>query len=239
LKWLEESCKRNGTTLIVLGMGTEWKGYITKYILINKFLENLHDDDVVCFVDAYDVLMIQHIDKLKEKFLDITNNTDYKMICALDCYCPPILKGIHSNTFGVGENSLSICSGTYISYVKFLKESYKWMIEYSKKHNEIDDQYILNRYYDTNKDYIYIDKSIKIFKTDYEFIWSKTDKDDYVFLHRVTNSEMITPLIYYEYNISLDEYSQIINNTLNDLQKKIPYFVNTIFKRIICNDNKF
>ena len=28
LKWLKQSCKRNGTDLIILGMDQEWKGYI-------------------------------------------------------------------------------------------------------------------------------------------------------------------------------------------------------------------
>jgi len=84
LKWLEESCIRNGTKLIILGMGEEWKGYITKYLLTDNFLKTISEDDIVCFIDAYDVLMTQHIDKLTEKFLKITENNDYKIICASD-----------------------------------------------------------------------------------------------------------------------------------------------------------
>ena len=46
LKWLKESCIRNGTELIVLGMGQEWKGYISKYVLIREYLENL-DENII------------------------------------------------------------------------------------------------------------------------------------------------------------------------------------------------
>lgn len=55
LKWLEQSCKRNGTNLIILGMGTEWKGYITKCILVKEFLEKIPQDDIVCVIDAYEI----------------------------------------------------------------------------------------------------------------------------------------------------------------------------------------
>ena len=42
--------------LQVLGWGTPWTGFSMRYPLLRQFLESVPDEDVVCHVDAYDVL---------------------------------------------------------------------------------------------------------------------------------------------------------------------------------------
>ena len=234
LKWLEESCIRNGTKLIVLGMGSEWKGYVTKPLLVSEFLKTIPDDDIVCVIDAYDVLMVQHIDKLKEKFLEKTKNSNYKMICAKDVEQDAVIKYISEKRFNVKEGNLPICAGTYISYVKFLKEAYDWMLEYSKKNNEKDDQYLLNNYYGIKKDEIYIDNYSKLFKTDGSFIFKHKDTDEFVFLHRIFNTEMISVLIFYGYNnISIEELVELFKSSIISVTTKtlsnFPESINKIF----------
>jgi len=216
-------------------MGAEWKGYITKYVLINDFLKTIPEDDIVCFVDAYDVLMVQHIDKLREKFLEKTRNSNYKMICALDVRTLEELlsKYLYEKRFNIKEGNIGICSGTYISYVKFLKEAYDWMLEYSKNINELDDQYLLNTYYEIKKDEIYIDNYSKLFKTECSTIFKYNDTDDYVFLHRAYNTEMITVLIHYGYNnISIEELCELFTTSLISQTKKNLYNIQEFINKL-------
>ena len=63
LNYLIESCKRNGGELEVLGWNQEWKGFMWKISLMIEYLNGLDDDDIVCFVDGYDVIILQPIAK--------------------------------------------------------------------------------------------------------------------------------------------------------------------------------
>jgi hypothetical protein len=219
LKWLEQSCKRNGTNLIILGMGTEWKGYINKCILVKEFLENLPEDDIVCIIDAYDVLMLQHVDILKDKFIKHTENTDYKLICAKD---PLTTNLLHSWYYGTEEN-ITINAGTYIGFVGFIKTMYKDMIEMYNSNNLLsDDQILLNKFYINHKNEILIDKNKKFFLCECfkNIIHVKKANDDFVFLHRYGNNEMISALIQYDYNFDLNEIITLSTNELNCFIKK-------------------
>jgi len=228
LKWLEESCIINGTKLLVLGMGAEWKGYITKYLLMNDFLKTIPEDDIVCFVDAYDVLMVQHIDKLKEKFLNITEKTNCKIICAID---PGDKEFLSRWSFDVSDGNKLINSGTYIGYSKELKVFYNWTLD--KYHNDnslVDDQLLLNTYYKLFKNNIIIDNQQQFFLCEKTAFHEIKEKDDYVFLHRCANVDMVLTLVSYNYNISINE---IIELKIIDLpiciDKLIHHTKNTFF----------
>jgi hypothetical protein len=216
LKWLEESCIRNGTKLIILGMGEKWKGYITKYLLMDNFLKTIPEDDIVCFIDAYDVLMTQHIDKLTEKFFKITENNDYKIICALDIG----EKDLITKWYYESLDHTLINSGTYMGYSKNIKEVLKWMInEYNNDNNNSDDQMLLNKYYGQFKGRgIYIDNQKNIFSCEWTLFHEKKESDDFVFLHRCANGDMVSALTAYNYNIKIDEIIEL---------KKIefPYYI--------------
>lgn len=216
LKWLEESCIRNGTKLIILGMGGEWKGYITKYLLMDNFLKTIAEDDIVCFIDAYDVLMTQHIDKLTEKFLKITENNDYKIICASDVADMFFI----SKWYFESRDHPLINSGTYMGYSKNIKEVLKWMInEYNNDNNNSDDQMLLNKYCGQFKGKgIYMDIQKNIFSCELTLFHEKKESDDFVFLHRCGNIDMVSALIAYNYIINIDEIIEI-------KKIEIPYFI--------------
>ena len=224
LKWLEQSCKRNGTNLIILGMGSEWQGYITKYILMNEYLNKIPEEDIICFVDAYDVIMLQHIDILRKKFIEYTENTDYKLICAADCtkktdFLTSIWVTWYYNIRK--DQDTIINSGTYIGYAGYINLMYQNMIEIYKSNNLLsDDQFLLNKFYIDHKNEILIDKNNKFFLCEglQSIIHTKKDSDDFVFIHRPANNEMISVLIQNGYKFDLNE---IINLTSSEIQ----YFI--------------
>ena len=62
--------KRLIPDLVILGMGLEWEGYMMKPRLVKKYLETLPNNDIVCVIDAYDILPTKNIVNLEEKFID-------------------------------------------------------------------------------------------------------------------------------------------------------------------------
>jgi len=218
LKWLEQSSLRNGIKLTILGMGSEWKGYITKCILVKEFLENLPEDDIVCIIDAYDVLMIQHVEILKDKFIKHTENTDYKLICT-----PDDISNVISKWFYGTEEDLLINAGTYIGFSGFIKDMYKKMIDLYNLNNVFsDDQFLLNKFYKNHKNEILIDTNKKFFYCEYSknIVHIKKKTDDYVFLHRPANYEMISALIQYGYKFDINDLINLGITEMDTYSKK-------------------
>ena len=66
---LQSSCAQNGLPLAVLGWGQTWKGIGWKFELMLEYLTTETDPDiVVCFVDAYDVIVLQPAAEIMRRF---------------------------------------------------------------------------------------------------------------------------------------------------------------------------
>ena len=67
---LRASCHRKGLGLHVLGINNLWQGFGNKYLWTAEYLDlqRLPDDDVMVFVDAYDVLALADEREILEKF---------------------------------------------------------------------------------------------------------------------------------------------------------------------------
>lgn len=70
LEALAASCHRRGLGLHVLGLGNLWQGFGNKYLWTAEYLalQRLPDDDVMVFVDAYDVLALADEAEILAKF---------------------------------------------------------------------------------------------------------------------------------------------------------------------------
>jgi len=145
--YLVESCKRNGGELEVLGWGQEWKGFSHRISLMKDYLKRLADDDIVCFVDGYDVIILEPLSKLEKIFKD----SGKRIIFArdIDSSTIPLLITFLHMYFGKCKN-LSINAGTYIGYVKDLKELYNQVYNKYDLKKYKDDQIILTDICNTN-----------------------------------------------------------------------------------------
>lgn len=72
---LEQSAKRHGITYLNLGRGVEWGGGTMegqggghKINLVRSHIQTLPNEDLVLFVDGYDVLFTDNIHSIKERF---------------------------------------------------------------------------------------------------------------------------------------------------------------------------
>ena len=156
--YLKESCKRNGKEMIVLGYGEQWKGLGWKFNLMKEELNNLEENDIVCFVDGYDVICIRNLDELKDDFIKIQRKKKCKIIVGYDNYTFSLHKTLASRYFGCYNDKL-INSGTYIGYVKDIKQILSEIII----NNSENDQLLLTQYFNKNPKFFYIDKKSKFF----------------------------------------------------------------------------
>lgn len=69
LKQLQQSCDHNSIQLVVMGLRLPYKGNGQKLSYLKNFLQGIPDEDLVLFVDAYDVLILADTKTLVTKFL--------------------------------------------------------------------------------------------------------------------------------------------------------------------------
>ena len=73
--WLLESCKRYNTKIEVLGWGEKWKGFTWRFSLMIEYLKSLDPEEIVCFIDAYDVILLRPLEDIVSYFNDIIKMT--------------------------------------------------------------------------------------------------------------------------------------------------------------------
>jgi hypothetical protein len=145
--------------LVVLGMNKKWKGFSTKIKLIYKFLKTLNDNDIVCIIDAYDILPIKQNQQIEKRFVKIIDkNPNVKIIIGYDKNDNDIDESFSQYLFG-SFNGKRINGGNYMGYVKNILYIYRIILqnEYFK-----DDQIELTKYLNKFPEHVYIDTN-KIF----------------------------------------------------------------------------
>ena len=154
---LQESCRRNNLELINLGWGKEWKGLTMKYDLLYEYLEKQDNNEIIMFIDAYDVFFLESEEEILKKFYSYKKNIVFGLQNGL----------LSSITFTKCNDNI-LNSGSYIGYSKNIKdllESLKNKELYNKYNN--DDQELLNNICVLNKDYfnenVAFDLEMKLF----------------------------------------------------------------------------
>ena len=162
--YLVKSVELNNNKLITLGFGKEWKGFNTKFNLMLEELKKYDENDIVCFVDGFDVICTRNLNELKNEFIKIKNRENCKIIVGYD-YIPNILiRTIASLYFTKKINTININSGTYIGFVKDILDILK-TINNINPEDIADDQILLNKYNEQNPGSIYIDTNFEFFFT--------------------------------------------------------------------------
>lgn len=131
--YLVQSCRRYGIKLDVLGWDTEWKGFNHRLHLIQEFLETLHDNEIVLFIDAYDVIFTRDIAMLEWEYKQ--KAADRVAIAVEDMRA---LSATAYNYVVFGRcTGKALNAGTYMGYVHLIKDMLR-AVDSKKKHG--DDQ---------------------------------------------------------------------------------------------------
>lgn len=140
----------------------KWKGFIDKIKYMIEFIKEYQDNDIICFIDAYDVIVSNNKD-IYQKFIDYNCN----ILFSTEFICFPydnIEKYINSNE---KTNFKYLNSGGYIGYKKYL---YEMLISTSLEEIELlckngGDQNFFTQYYLNNKKNIKLDINQEIFQS--------------------------------------------------------------------------
>jgi hypothetical protein len=158
---LSESSKRMGFELIILGQNKKWEGFMQKLFDIIAFLKTQSKNEIICFVDGFDVLTLGTKDEFINKFKSF--NTDKVIFSAhKDNYFLEVIFGkINVKDSNVEYNRL--CSGTYVGYCHKIIELFENICKISDFNNEDDDQNKLTQCYNKCKDCIQLDTNNTLF----------------------------------------------------------------------------
>ena len=160
LPYLIESCKRHNKEIIILGYGEEWKGFTWRFELLLTFLKNTNPNDIICFVDGYDVICTRNLNELPDEFIRLKEKHKCKMICGSTDAQHPYYYFHTYLIFGFCKNQL-LNAGNYIGYSKDIYSILTTI--YNSKPSTTDDQKLLTRYCNKYRKDIYIDKQNELF----------------------------------------------------------------------------
>jgi len=154
----------------------EWRGFIDKILYINNALKEIPDNDIVCFIDAYDVLVNCKYDEIIEKFMEY--NCDLLFGAELNCYPDKYKKELDEiNNEIVSLNKYKYPnSGGYIGYKNAIVKLFSW-----KNINKIyeitldgGDQSYFIEYYIAHTS-VKLDTQCKIFQNFYFVSWNEIE----------------------------------------------------------------
>jgi len=173
--FLLESCKRHSADLVVLGWEEKWGGFMMKVRLMKDYLSTLERDEVVCFIDAYDVILLKPLDVLEQRFRATGADVAVSMMCQYSWWVQLITR------FGFGLcRRKPINAGTYVGFAGTLLDMMVNMCDVNDcSDTELDDQILLTRYCEAHAD-IYIDVRSDMF---YVCMFSESFMPDSCILH--------------------------------------------------------
>lgn len=169
LRWLKQSCARNNCELVILGYGSTWTGFKMKYDLVLEYLETIPEDDLVCFVDGYDVVVSRDIRELQEEYERLS--PERKILVCHDrtnkeiLMIPPFRRV--ANRYFMAHKDTPLNSGTYMGPSEKVKE---YILETQKimdEFNTTDDQKAMNIYYSRHEDLLDVDFNHEVFLVSY------------------------------------------------------------------------
>lgn len=158
LKSLITSCKHNNISLDILGLRQPYYGNGSKLLYVEGYLEQFDDDEIVMFVDGYDVLIVSDKKVILQEFLSM----NIPFLISVERCCWPINPASHQLPQSLTPFRF-INTGSYIGYVGHLK---KWLLSFEFISKEKDDQFQVFHHYlesSENKKFYFFDYDCRIF----------------------------------------------------------------------------
>jgi hypothetical protein len=168
LEYLKKSEELFDTNINYIIKEEVWRGNITKIIEINKQLHSFNDDDIIIFIDAFDVLVNSDKMEIVNKFKSY--NCDILLGAELNCF-PSQFKSKIDLIMPNNIKNKYINSGGYMGYVKNIKLLLKWMNE--NKGSIPSDQHVMMNFFLENYDKLNIklDTKSMIFQNMHRISW--------------------------------------------------------------------
>jgi hypothetical protein len=143
-----------------------WTGYYDKIRCMKNAIKDLPPTDLICFMDAYDVIITADPDEIVAKFKEF--GADLVFSAELNCW-PEKYKTYYPHT-----TTRFLNSGTYMGTQAALMELFNWKTdeEIQAICAEYTDQGYVHEYYAAHPEKIVLDTQSRLFQCMY-FIWWK------------------------------------------------------------------
>ena len=219
-----------------------WTGFIDKILLMKQIVDAMDEDDIVCFVDAYDVLVFSDAEEIVRKFR--ASEKSILLSSELNCYPPENLDKYNlieyklfeqdeaAGTWGTDKtrcfttNYKYLNSGGYVGYAGAIKRMFQW-----KTVDEIremclhgGDQNFFTQYY---LEYALMETTIGLdFKQEIFQSMYKVNLGDFAFFQgRLYNHVLRTYPCFAHFNGYRDYNGKIINWDNGDEEDAMEVFV--------------
>ena len=216
--------------LIVLGLNTPWRGFITKYKLLQAYLSTAEilDDDLICFLDAYDVLPTKQLGAFEGKVREfLTAQSQVKLIVGYDKVDNPIHEFLCQEIFGlVGARRLN--SGQFIGTAKHIREMIAHIFQTTT--NFQTDQIELTKYANEFREAIHIDEAQNFF-----YVKSRPLQQ----VHLPSTTSPSAAFIHANGNGFLEDFLRDEHTIQVSLKERLKHFIvnlNGLLKKIVIYD---
>lgn len=147
---LNESCAKFGLHMDVLGAGQKWQGFVWRQRLIKQFLRDLvynklQRDELIVFVDAYDVLCLQNEKTITERFAKFEKD----IVLSSEFQSPLLLDYVYKRIYGTPCGGHKINGGMYMGKSAALLEWLELLDQIPELKGENDDQRRMLSWYKT------------------------------------------------------------------------------------------
>jgi hypothetical protein len=173
--YLELSASQNGHELVKLGWGQKWKGFAWRWELLRDYLKSIPGTEIVCFVDAYDILILQGPAFMEARFKEAIGDSKDAILISQDRSSAK--GGMYYLTNALAFQTCGgkyINAGTYMGYASAILASIDDLCSKYSCEADKNDQLLLQKYCDGHRDRFIIDESSSVFLVIANFI-SKID----------------------------------------------------------------
>ena len=204
---------------IFVGVNCKWNGYVDKITQISEAIKSIPDTDIICFTDAYDVLVFSGADEIRLKFLEYKR--DLVLSAELNCY-PGENEGWYRDMYQNNPHVLCpnnykyVNSGGYIGYKHAINALFTWNpLDEIRRISELGgDQNYFTHYYIVNAktNRVCLDYNCSIFQSIY-----KLDYDSIDFLRYVGDPSITKQ--------GQQCHEQVYGRVYNNVLKQMPCFI--------------
>lgn len=153
------SCKCARVDLKILGMGKPYPQHRARHhvklLWMLDYLHSLEEDEIVMFVDGFDVLLMADRETIIKKF----KNMQVPLVISAERACYP-LKELAEQYPSSPTPFKYINSGSYIGYVKHLK---KWLLDMNIHDQQCDQAQVTVHYLKDVKKFLTLDYMCELF----------------------------------------------------------------------------
>jgi hypothetical protein len=199
------------------------------------YLQNIPDDELVCFIDAFDVLLLRPLSEIEEYFNAITKISNKKIVIACDRVKFQTIKVMADYIFDTCKD-IAVNTGTYLGKAKDVRDILKQIMHHNMDET-LDDQKLLTEYCVSNPDVFYIDQDSIFFLTIENPLNDIMDENIKItnnqlyymgtrpfFIHANGNGKLDNIIKTMNYPMNDEEISKINDANWKAIQRKVVYY---------------